>query len=114
MGNLPVTVTVKSPPRLPHKDATLIRKLIDFQKQAQISKSLRNKKATTFHRVSKPRTQIKTKIHTQYGRRPFKLILVDPYTGKIIKKHARSVRFESKFQVPDLHGRSRREFRKKK
>lgn len=101
-----------SPPKLPNKEARLIHKLIDFQKQAKISEILRNKKATTFHRVSKPRTQ--TKLHTQFARRPLKLILVDPYTGKIINKRVRSVRFESKFQVPDHHGRSKKEFRKKK
>jgi hypothetical protein len=44
------------------------------------------------------------------ARRPVSLILVDPFSGKILKNRAFRVRMASK--LPNGHGRSKREFKK--
>tara|TARA_Y100000389_G_C17443176_1_gene509920 strand:+ start:215 stop:769 length:555 start_codon:yes stop_codon:yes gene_type:complete len=65
---------------------------------------LRNKRATTFQKVKYVPAR-RTPLFKQAARRPFTKILVDPTTGRIIKRRTKKVRIAPPFQLPNRHKR---------
>lgn len=92
-----------TPQSSPNNDKRKKAKFLGLKEQEIIHKTLREQKSKTFHKSkqnkSKQTKSKKTSLHTKAARNPYQLILVDPNTGKIIKKHAFSVRFDPRSSI---------------